>query len=184
MDKRVKYNLKQKLATVRSIKAGRQSCTTAARKIGSKKNTVERWYRLYLQHGIEGLRVRNGSYDGPFKLQVVRYMLKKNLSLTQTAVYFKIPQEYTVSQWLNSYERCGSVGLLGQTRGRKKSAMTKKTRTKAIVTSELATEKMVALQKEVEYLRAENAFLKKLEALIQQEKAAKAPSRRQKPSRN
>jgi len=40
--------------------------------------------------------------------------------------------------------------------------------------------KIAALQKEVEYLRAENAFLKKLDALIQQEEAEK----RQKPSRN
>jgi transposase len=47
-----------------------------------------------------------------------------------------------------------------------------------------SAEQLAALQKEVEYLRAENAFLKKLEALIQQQEAAKAQSKQQKPSRN
>jgi transposase len=51
-------------------------------------------------------------------------------------------------------------------------------------TMDSGAEQLAALQKEVEYLRAENAFLKKLDALIQQEKAAKAQGRRQKPSRN
>jgi transposase len=114
----------------------------------------------------------------------VRYFLEKGLSLSQTASLFEIPSESAISRWLKTYERWGAAGLLKETRGRKKSTMTKKPRKSSIVSSDPAAEKLAELQQEVEYLRAENAFLKKLEALVQQEKAGKAQARRQKPSRN
>jgi transposase len=185
MDKRVKYTFNQKLKAVQSITAGRESCLTAARKIGSKENTVQRWLRLYKRHGPKGLRIKNGSYDGHFKFRVVRYMLKNNLSLIQTAVFFAIPQDSAVGRWLRIYQRYGREGLLKEARGRKKSLMAKKTHKKKKSTiADQSAEKVAAMQKELEYLRAENAFLKKLDALIQQEESAKAQAKRPKPSRN
>jgi transposase len=91
-----------------------------------------------------------------------------------------------VGRWLKVYQRLGAAGLLKETRGRKKSLMNKKTKKKieGTSTADPAAEKVATLQQEVEYLRAENAFLKKLGALIQQEKATKAQNRRQKPSKN
>lgn len=185
MDKRIKYSFNQKLSAVRSITAGRESCLSAARKIGSKENTVQRWLRLYKAHGATGLTARNGSYDGHFKVRVVRYMLKNKLSLIRTAAVFAIPQDNAVARWLRIYEHSGTAGLLKETRGRKKAQMTKKIKKKRDTSAtDPKAEKVAALQKEVEYLRAENAFLKKLDALIQQEKVAKAQSKRQKPSGN
>lgn len=186
MDKRIKFSYRQKLLTVRSIVSGRESCLSAARNIGSKENTVQRWLRLYKQHGREGLQLRNGSYDGNFKVRVVRYLLENKLSFIQAAVIFKIPQDHVVGRWYRIYEHFGAAGLLEQTRGRKKSQMNKKTKKKKKGTSatKAADESVASLQKEVEYLRAENAFLKKLDALIQQEKAAAAKAKQQKSSRN
>ena len=184
MDKRIKYSIKQKEVVVRSILAGQTSCTGAARELGCRRSAVQRWLEQYKQYGVRGFKFRNGSYTGEFKLRVVRYFLKKGLSLNQTACLFEIPNESAIARWLKTYESWGAVGLLEQTRGRKKTPMTKKPRKKAVTSSDPAAEKLAALQKEVEYLRAENAFLKKLEALVQQEKAAKAQARQQKPSRN
>lgn len=185
MDKRVKYTLHQKLSAVKSIVAGRESCLTAARKIGSKENTVQRWLRLYKQHGAKGLKIRNGGYDGHFKLRVVRYLLKNKLSLIQTAAIFAIPQDSAVARWLKTYQQYGQSGLIKETRGRKKSIMAKKTKKKQKdKTGDKSAAKITALQEELEYLRAENAFLKKLDALIQQKEAAKAQAKRPKPSRN
>lgn len=185
MDKRVKFSLKTKLSAVRSIISGHDSCLSAARKIGCSLIMVQRWVALYQQQGVKGLNLRNGNYSGHFKIQVVRYMLKNKLSLVQTAAFFGIPGTWVVFRWRKIYEHLGVSGLLKQTRGRKKSLMPskKKTAKKGTATNSPA-EKLAALQKEVEYLRAENAFLKKLDALIQQEKVAKAQSKRQKPSRN
>jgi transposase len=184
MDKRIKYSIKQKEAVVRSILAGRASRSSAAREIGCRKSSVQRWLEQYKHYGVKGFKFRNGSYTGEFKLRVVRYFLKKGLSLNQTASLFEIPNESVIGRWLKTYERYGAAGLLKETRGGKKSTMTKKPRKKAKASSDSAAEKLAELQKEVDYLRAENAFLKKLEALVQQEKATKAQARRQKPSRN
>jgi len=186
MDKRAKYSFKQKLLTVRSIIAGRESCLSAARTIGSRKNTVQRWLGLYKQYGAKGLKLRNGSYDGHFKLRVVRYLLKNDISLRRAAVIFAIPQDAVVGKWLKIYKRCGADGLLTETRGRKRTTMAKKKtiKRKTLKMPGTGEETIAALQKELEYLRTENAFLKKLEALTQQEEAAKAQSKRQKPSKS
>ncbi len=108
------------------------------------------------------------------------------MSLVQAAVIFAIPQDAVVGKWLKIYKRCGADGLLTETRGRKRNMMAKKKpiKRKALKVPGTSEEKIVALQKELEYLRAENAFLKKLEALTQQEEAAKAQSKRQKPSKS
>jgi len=183
MDKRVKFSYRQKLSVVHSITSGQESVLGAARRISSKENTVTRWVSLYKAHGSQGLKLRNGSYDGPFKLRVVRYMLKNGLSLIRTAVIFGIPQDAVVGRWLKIYQQKGTAGLLKETRGRKKSVMLKKKK-KTDSPSDPVAKKMEDLQREVEYLRAENAFLKKLDALIQQEKADKAQARSSKSSRN
>jgi transposase len=118
MDKRVKYSLRQKLCTVRAVKSGKESCGSAARKIGSKLTTVRRWVAHYKQHGKAGLSLRQGSYSGQFKVRVIKYMLKNRLSLMQTATFFGIPQDHTVGKWLQQYKNHGAVGLLKETRGR------------------------------------------------------------------
>ena len=184
MDKRIKYSFEVKLWAVRSIAEGQESCLSAARKLGSRENTVQRWHWLYREHGEKGLTVRNGKYDGTFKLQVIRHMLKNRLSLVRTAVLFGIPQDSAVARWLKIYQAQGASGLLKETRGRKKPGMAKKTPKKISKNTDPAADKLEALQREVEYLRAENAFLKKLDALILQEKAAQKYPRQQKLSRN
>src|SRR5258708_30786187 len=184
MDKRVKYSVRQKESVVRSILAGRQSITGAAQELGCMRSAVKRWMVQYREHGVKGFSIRNGSYEGAFKLMVVRYYLKKELSLNQTACHFNIPNESAIHRWLKRYERYGTEGLLKKSSGRKRSPMAKKPRKKEPASSDPAAEKLAALQRENEYLRAENAFLKKLEALVQQEKAAKAQVRPPKPSRN
>jgi transposase len=184
MDKRIKYSIKQKEEAVRSILAGQASSTGVARTLGCRRSAVQRWLEQYKRHGVKGFKFRNGSYTGVFKLRVVRYFLKKGLSLNQTASFFEIPNESAIVRWLKRYESWGAAGLLKETRGRKRSPMTKKPEKKANPSADPAAEKLAELQKENEYLRAENAFLKKLSALVQQEEAAKAQARRLKSSGN
>lgn len=183
MDKRVKYTYKQKLRAVRSVIGGHDSSESVANKIGSQKTTVQRWVNLYSLHGASGLKLRHGSYTGQFKIGVIRYLLKNNLSLRSASAMFGVPKDHTVGKWLRKYEQEGVRGLLEEARGRKKITMAK-TPKKEKKSSTPTDEKLAALQSEVEYLRAENAFLKKLDALVQEEKEAKAQSKRPKPSKN
>ncbi len=184
MDKRVKYSVKQKEAIVRSILSGRASITSSAKDLGCMRSAIRRWIEQYTRYGVNGFKLRNGRYDGTFKLQVVRYYLEKGVSLNQTASYFKIPNEGIISTWIRAYERLGAEGLSNKPRGRKKLPMTKKIKKKDTLPIDPASQKLAEMQKELDYLRAENAFLKKLRALVQQEEAAKAQARRSKSSGN
>lgn len=184
MDKRVKYSLRQKMSIVLAVQSGRESSGSAARKIGSKLATVQRWVNHYKQHGKAGLLLRHGTYSGEFKVRVIKHMLKNGLSLAQTATFFGIPQNHTVGKWLQRYNRYGVGYLLKETRGRSPINMAKNAKKKSKQLSDPTDKKLAALQQEVEYLRAENAFLKKLDALIQEEKAASNQVKRPKPSKN
>lgn len=184
MDKRVKYSIKRKEAVVRSILSGQASITSSAKELGCMRSAIRRWIEQYNRYGLDGFRIKNGRYDGGFKLKVVNYYLKKGLSLNQTAGYFKIPNEGIISNWVKIYKRSGAIGLTPKTRGRKKTIMAQKPRKKTNMPTDPAAQKLAEMQKELDYLRAENAFLKKLEALVQQEEAAKAQARWPKSSGN
>lgn len=185
MNRKVKYNLEEKLAIVRAVNRGQHSCGSAAKQLGTNLTTVRRWVNLYKHHGKKGLKSGHRGYNGVFKLKVIRCMLKNHLSLMETSARFGIPQDCTVAKWLAKYQTQGIEGLLKETRGRKRSVMSKKSKKKTDSTSSGSEEKtLAALKAEVEYLRAENAFLKKLDALIQEEEAAKTQGKQQKPSGN
>ncbi|WP_442872737.1 IS3 family transposase [Chitinophaga sp. 212800010-3] len=172
MDKRIKYSLAQKQIAVKSVLSGHDTFSSAARKIGGTDTTIHRWVNLYKLHGQAGLQQRPGNYTGTFKFQVLQYMFEKGLSLMQTAMIFGITQDNIVGRWLKKYEREGAAGLLKETRGRKSSTMTKKSKKSKKPVTDPTQAKLAALEAELLYLRAENAYLKKLDALIQEEKAA------------
>jgi hypothetical protein len=68
MNRIIKFSLKQKLATFRSIMSGKESPLSAGRKIGAHKETVRLWRKHYQATGVRGLKLRNGSCRGTFKL--------------------------------------------------------------------------------------------------------------------
>jgi transposase len=185
MDKRIKYSFKQQLSSVRSVLEGDESIRSIARQLGCDKKTIQRWLMLYQQHGVAGLQFRHGSYTGEFKLKVIHHMLDNHLTLSQVAAIFGVPNDSTVGRWLIVYERQGVAGLLeAKQRGRKKTMKPEKPKKIKDASSSPAEQQLAALQAENEYLRAENAFLKKLKALIEEEEAAKASRGQQKPSKD
>jgi transposase len=185
MDRRIKYSFKQKLASVRAVLEDNRSTGCVARGIGSDKKTLQRWLKLYQQHGAAGLKLRQGSYTGAFKLEVIQHMFRNQLTISHVAAIFGVPNDSTVGRWLILYEKQGAAGLLEvKHRGRKKSMKPGKITKSKDKASSPEEQQLAALQAEIEYLRAENAFLKKLKALIEEEEAAKARRRQPKPSKD
>lgn len=178
----MKYSIKEKLKAVKSVLSGKETTLSAGRKLEASEKTVRRWVNHYKQGGIRGLKLHNGSYDGQFKVRVIQYMLKNDLSCMQTAVYFGIPADGTVLNWLSKYQEQGAEGLFQDGRGRKRSIMTKKKKTVNKKATGSVEDRLAALQAENEYLRAENAFLKKLDALTQEDQSAQI--NRPKPSKS
>ena len=151
-----KYSYEEKLeAVLRVIKDG-MSAQTSAKITGTALVVVQRWVAQYEQFGSEGLTMKHGSYDGAFKVNVVEYMHKKHLSNFQTALKFGIPSDSTVGRWERIYYEKGPRGLLREKRGRKSKMNSNRFKKKNLDKAENL------------YLKAENEYLKKLQALVQE----------------
>ena len=172
----MKYSYENRLAAVQSVVSGQESLCSAARKLGTDHKHLRRWVALYKHHGKAGLEMKSGSYSGKFKLSVLRYMEENHLSLFETSVKFGIPNDSTVLQWYRIYQSEGSAGLFRDNRGRMK-----KKGKKPELSSITGEEK--ALHGELERLRAENAYLKKLRVLVEA-RIVRESGTGQKPSAN
>lgn len=159
-----KLSLEKKAEIVTHYLNSNDGYINTANKFGISDSVVEMLVAQYKQNGIEGLVRRNGSYSGKFKLHVLQYQQQNKLSDTETAVYFKIPNRGTICVWRKKYLLGGYEFLSRDGRGNPKNMATKKSKKNAEPKSELEK-----LREEVEWLRMENAILKKLNALIQEE---------------
>ena len=126
-------------------------------------STVEKWVRKYKEHGIKGL-IKNlsSSYSGEFKQSVVEYMHKNHFSAQQTAFHFNLGSVDQVTKWERIYYEEGPQALYEKRRGKNKH-MNSKSRKK-----KLSKETENDLIEEVQQLRMENEYLKKLNALVQE----------------
>ncbi len=101
--------------------------------------------------------VPNKRYTGEFKQEVVETMMREKLSYRETARQFKISNHDRVRQWERIYLEEGPKGLYIERRGRG---------SKGCPPKKLKPEVEEDLLAEVQRLRAENAYLKKLNALV------------------
>ena len=157
-----KYSNEFKLEIVRYCIEGHHSINGAAKKFGMPSSTpLKEWIKKYQKHGVEGLVKRQKtSYSGDFKQNVVEYMHSNHLSATETATHFRI-QTYVVLKWERIYYEEGPQALYVERRGRNKNMSSKPRKNKNVNENE-------DLLKEVQYLRMESEYLKKLNALVQE----------------
>ena len=113
------------------------------------------------------------TYSGEFKAHVVEYMHQTPTSVRQAAAIFGVPTPSTVSKWERIYYEEGKEALFEERRGRKNSMPDKK---KATPKKKDVNEN-ADLQKEVQYLRMENEYLKKLIALVQEREKSEKQTR-------
>nr|WP_301098518.1 helix-turn-helix domain-containing protein [Otariodibacter sp.] len=105
-------------------------------------------------------------YSSEFKLNVLKTMFEQNLSQSEIALKFNISSPALISHWYKAYQQQGMNGLIPEPKGRPSM-------TKPFITDKPDEEKTLAeLKRELEYLRAENAYLKKLDVLLREKKQA------------
>lgn len=105
------------------------------------------------------------SYDGQFKVMVVEYMHANHMSSYSAAAKFGIKSRANISKWERIYYEEGPDGLLKEKpRGRPPEGMSKNKNAK----KELPEQTKEDLIAEVQRLRMENEYLKKLRALVQE----------------
>lgn len=172
----MKYSKSDQLLAVKSVLWGDASLRSAAARLGCDHKLVRIWVARYKRFGESGLCPPRKSYRGDFKFKVVRCMEQKHLSLFETAIHFGVPGSVTVRSWQRIYQREGADGLYQVKRKMKKKNPPRQNLKRENLSHE-------ELLKENEYLRAENAYLKKLRALVQ-ERTPSQSGKKQKPSKH
>ena len=102
----------------------------------------------------------NKRYTPEFKQTVIETMQKEGLSYSETAREFEINDHHRIQAWERIYLEEGPEGFQIERRGRKSTGRPPK---------QLKPEVEKDLIAEVQRLRAENAYLKKLNALVLEE---------------
>ena len=156
---RKRFTAEEKLKAVQLYLSGRYSYREVATQMNVDTKSVIMWVALYETHGKEALNPKRSFtfYETAFKLDVLKYRTETKASYIQTAVHFNLTSPYTVQRWEEKFKKAGSDAFVSWKEG--SSTMPKNINS--------TDEKMKVLESELERLRMENAYLKKLNALVQ-----------------
>ena len=135
---------------------------SAARALGLPPDTVKKWCYAYGAIGLEGL-LQMGSKQARYtyeqKLGAVRAIVEEGLPLPKAMAAFGIAARSPLQAWCKAYREGGAEALRPKPKGRPKGTGAKP--------RQLTREE--ELEARVRKLEAENAYLKKLEALRAEE---------------
>jgi transposase len=160
----MKYDKRFKLAAVRRYQRGGIVYRDLANELGISKSVLQRWVAWFQTHGSFTDRKPAQAYTIEFKMAVLQHMWENRLSHSQTAVFFNIPAHSIVGKWARLFKTGGANALMLRPR-ETATPMTIPT-TKPEAPSKDAERTPAQLVKENEQLRMENAYLKKLQALV------------------
>lgn len=133
-------------------------------------HTLEYLVRLLNKHGYHILRNnKNKYYSRELKKIAINRILIGKESMNFVAIDIGLPSRSILHNWIKKYkENCYNV--IEKKKGRKPKAMTKIKKSKKTLTKK---DKIKELEEKILYLEAENEYLKKLNALVQEEESAK-----------
>lgn len=162
-----KYSKEFRIKLVLEIRDG-QPLRAVARKYGVSNGTIQNWWNRYRAGGIKQLVSTNEGYTQEIKLRAIEYRWANSLSYSQAAADLGIPYHATLRKWERRYLERGMDGLQDTGKGRHPKMPKKEAKTKISSTREQE------LEAENAQLRMENAYLKKLNALVaEREKSVK-----------
>jgi len=162
-----KYSHYVRIKVVTEIENG-DSIRGIARKYGIAKTVVHRWYQRYQQGGIEWLIDTNQKYSADFKRNAVEYLLANDVSLDKAAATLGIANETTLSIWKRKFLAEGAAALQDTQKGRP-AKLPKKPDTK----TDRPISKEEQYEARIKELEMENAYLKKLNALVSEREKSK-----------
>lgn len=167
----------ERLRIVQEARSGK-TVKVLSKESGLHESLIKEWVRKYERYGRKGLQPRPRlQVSGKFREEIVQLFLEKGIPLSQIVVDYRLNRS-TVEKWirkarnqgyvaLHENHRCGHSIEKPMGRPRKKEPQTE----------------LEKLQMENLYLRAENALLKKVKALVEA-KEARARMNGHKPSKN
>ena len=124
----------------------------------------------------------NTKYSPEFKIAVIMDMRENHLSYRETARKYKIGSNESQGKdrlrgWERIYLEEGAAGLMAERRGRKSTGRPGKQPLDKSVEEDLIAENQ-RLKERIEYLEAENEYIKKLSALVYAEEQKSGKKRK------
>lgn len=159
--------------------SGLEGVNALAASHGVDNATIRRWIAAYELHGDAALRKKFSHYSAEFKLSVLQRMAQERLSARQVLALFDIRGGAgVISAWQRQYDQGGLQALQPKPKGRAPKMPPPPTAKPAASQPCADTRSREELLKEVEYLRAEVAYLKKLDALVRAQRLAAQTKRK------
>ena len=169
-----KYQTEFKLEVVESFLAGHGGAKLLSRQWSVPEEKIRTWVSHFRLHGIAGLRPKRSAYSEDFKLQVLSHQDREQLSSRQVAAVYDIRNPNQVVVWRRTLEE-GGMQAPGST---KQGHLTMKPERRCQAPpGTVNADSASVLLEENERLRAEVAYLKKLQALIRAKRSV-APTKR------
>lgn len=169
-----RYTASFKQTAIKAYLDGPAGFRTIAQRFGIDCSLLRRWVTSYKAHGEASVQKRSGQhYSAEFKYSILQRRWEDHLSLRQVAVIFGLSHPAQIGIWERQYYS-GGIEALSR---KKRSPAMPKTPISPPDDDSRSREELLA---ELNYLRMENDYLKKLKALIQENdrKAANAKKRK------
>jgi transposase len=157
------YPLETKLVAVNEYINGVESIRVIATKYNVSKSMLHRWVAKFQHHGEVAFQESYTIYTIKFKMDVLNYINETGASIEEATAVYNVSSSGLVWKWKHLVETQGIDALKPQIKER--SPMKKTSKNNQPVEGSIE-----ALQAEIEQLRMENAYLKKLQALIQEKR--------------
>jgi transposase len=167
-----RFTAEEKIQAVKRYINGTEGHKRIAKEIGVSHGVFFNWIQQYQHHGEMAFEKRYTTYTVKDKLEVLQYMNENGTSINETAAIYNIPAPSTLVLWKKLFDSEGVDALNPKKKGRPSMTKDNEKNTPKQLQEKGSIE---SLQAEVERLRMENAYLKKLNALVQNKK--KSPNR-------
>lgn len=170
-----KYSFDFKKQIVKEYLKGKEGYGYLAKKYNiPHHDQVRKWIKTYQNLGDIGLMEsqKNKKYSFNFKMNAVKLYLTTKISYSELAIVLKIKHSSLIAIWVKDYKAAGPDALKPKNRGRIKE-MNKK-ENKSLPKNKkndinLKDEKLKQLEEENLKLRIENAYLKELRRMREEE---------------
>lgn len=172
------FDVKFKQKVVRAYLSGKGGYKLLAARYGIADSLVRTWVGTYRHHGSAGFARERGRYSDEIKLEVLHRLAAENLSCRELAAMYNIGNPHSIKMWQQRYER-------GEFRSPQHlPSLDKLVATKKKIPSRPSHHEseflgdVDNLVRENQRLRAEVAYLKKVNALVLAKKLAQQKGRK------
>ena len=142
-----------------------ETIPSLAKAFDVQESNIKYLIALIEKHGYDILRKdKNRVYSKDFKLQTINRILIDHESINSVAIDIGLTSSGILDNWLSKFKKNG-YNVVEKKKGRKTKSMTKLKKNDKTLSEK---EKIKQLEEENLYLKAENEYLKKLRALVQE----------------